>query len=80
MTYRSNAQPKTHAPKAHAESASYQSLVAQPVMEAIDRLPPDIRECVNDFGYVGVYVAWKRGMSAAKIRRAVVSGTFQFND
>lgn len=80
MTYRSNAQPKTHAPKAHAESSTYRVMVAQPVMEAVDKLPPDIRACVNEFGYVGVYVAWKHGMSAVMIRRAVANGTFQFND
>lgn len=80
MTYRSNAQPRTHAPKAHAESSTYQGLVAQPVMDAIDKLPSDIRACVNEFGYVGVYVAWRHGMSATAIRRAVADGTFQFND
>ena len=79
--YRSNSQPKGFVPKAVAGSDLYHDTVALPVMAAIDEMPDDIRACVNDFGYIGVYLAWKRkGMTAAAIRQAVAAGTFEFND
>jgi len=48
----------------------YRERVAQPIMAAVDALPPEFRELVYEFGYVDVYRAWKRGWTAAQIAQA----------
>lgn len=79
--YQSNSQPKGRKPSAPAGSDLYQDMVAKPVMAAVDEMPADIRACANEFGYVGVYLAWRaKNMTAAAIRKAVADGTFEFND
>ena len=55
--------------KAEPGSPEYQSLVAKPIMEAVDGMPPAYRTLVHDLGYVGVYRAWKKGWTVAMIQR-----------
>lgn len=73
-----NSATRNFRPKVAADDPRYKAMVAQPTMDAIDALPPDIRECVHEFGYISVYLAWKKGMSASAIRGSVAAGTFQF--
>lgn len=80
MIYRSNSAPKTVSHKAVEGWSDYRAKVAEPTMAAVDKMPPAIRACANDFGYIGVYLAWRRGMTAPRIRAAVANGTFQYND
>lgn len=67
------------APK-HSELGTdeYIERVASPVMQAIDAMPKAYRECVNEFGYVDVYRAWKRGWTPAMIRQRASGGAFHF--
>lgn len=60
------------------ESDLYAERTAAPVMEAIDAMPAEYRALVNEFGYIDVYRAWRRGMSPAHIRSyAEATGFFQ---
>ncbi len=57
-------------------SEEYATKVAKPVMGAVDEMPKEYRELVQDLGYVDVYRAWRKGWSAQQIRGAVVDGRF----
>ncbi|WP_439392343.1 hypothetical protein ACRQ5Q_22370 [Bradyrhizobium sp. PMVTL-01] len=67
------------AKRAELGSEEYSARVAQPVMNAIDSMPLAYRELLNEFGYVDVYRAWKRGWSPQMIRDRVANGTFDLN-
>lgn len=54
--------------KVPADDPRFKQLVAEPVMDAVDSMPPEFRALVHDFGYVDVYRAWRRGMAPAQIR------------
>jgi hypothetical protein len=58
------------AKRAELASPEYAERVAAPVMQAIDRLPPDYRDLVNEYGYVDVYRAWRADWQPAQIRCA----------
>ena len=54
--------------KAEPGSPEYKEFVAEPIMRAIDAMPPEFRALVHEFGYVEVYVEYRRGYSPAAIR------------
>lgn len=58
-------------------SAEYTERVAGPVMSAIDAMPPAYRALVNEFGYVDVYLAWRKGVKPAAIIAAAKDGMFK---
>jgi hypothetical protein len=64
------------AQEAEPNSDEYSARVAAPVMAAIDDMPREYRELVNEFGYVDVYRAWRRGISPASIRRQAARDGF----
>ena len=70
--------PGFTAKAADIASPEYTERVAAPVMHAIDTMPKAYRDLVNEFGYVDVYRAWKRGWTVEMIRRAAVGGVFVF--
>ena len=45
-------------------------------MAAIDAMPQAYRELVNEYGYIDVYRAWKRGYSPQTIRERAQDGVF----
>lgn len=61
-------QREGYTPKADADDPAYKRRVAEPVMQAVDSLPPSYRALVHEFGYVDVYRAWRRGWSVEQIR------------
>lgn len=60
--------PGFTAKKAELASPEYSNHVASPVMGAVDTMPAAFRELVNEFGYVDVYRAWRKGWSVEAIR------------
>jgi hypothetical protein len=68
--------PGFTAKRAELGSEAYSERVASPVMDAVDHMPKAYRELVNEFGYVDVYRAWKRGLTPAMIRDRSRDGTF----
>lgn len=58
-------------------SPEYTERVAQPVMGAVDTMPCAYRQLVNEYGYVDVFRAWRKGYSPEKIRSLVFNGTFR---
>lgn len=58
-----------HTAKVSPDHPDYADKVAKPVMEAVDGMAPEWRELIGMYGYVDVYRAWRRGMSAAKVRQ-----------
>ncbi len=75
MRARNNTATAGFAPRASdLGSPEYAEKVAQPTMDAIDRMPAEYRALVNEFGYIDVYR--KRGWSPATIRSSVKDGTF----
>ena len=54
--------------KAAPDDDAYKARVAEPVMGAVDALPADYRACVHEFGYVQVFLAWRRRWSVEAIR------------
>lgn len=71
--------PGFTAKRADLASPEYSERVASPVMEAIDKMPKAYREMVNEFGYIDVYRAWKRGLTPSQIKQCSVNGTFQLS-
>lgn len=69
--------PGFTAKAADLASPEYSARVASPVMQAVDEMPQPYRELVNEYGYVDVYRAWRKGYSPAKIRSLVFNGTFR---
>lgn len=65
------------APKASdLGSPEYAERVAVPIMNAVDSLPRVYRELVQEFGYIDIYRAWRRGIAPDGIRQSVKDGTF----
>ena len=60
--------PGTLQARVPPNSGEYKRLTAVPVMNAIDALPPEYRELVNEFDYIGVYLAWRSRTPPAVIR------------
>jgi hypothetical protein len=60
-------------------SPEYTERVAGPVMNAVDTMPRAYRELVNEFGYVDVYRAWRRGLTPQAIKDRAFNGTFQLS-
>jgi hypothetical protein len=54
-------------------SDEYGPRVSVPMMAAIDGMPPAYRALVNEYGYVDVYRALKRGIKPAQIVRAAAA-------
>jgi hypothetical protein len=76
----SNSNVESHSAKrVDIASDEYTTRVASPVMDAVDHMPQAYRELVNEYGYVDVYRAWKRGWTPAQIRQRAVNGTFHFS-
>lgn len=78
MTRAADSNTAQYRAKAEPGSNDYVEKVARPIMDAVDDMPKEYRECVHDFGYVDVYRAWKRGWSVERIREAGKSGRFEF--
>lgn len=53
--------------KLSADDPRYKSVVAIPVMEAVDQMPREWRELVYEYGYVDVYRAWRCRWSAERV-------------
>lgn len=66
------------APKSsdHA-SPDYSVKVARPIMQAVDGMPSQYRALVNEFGYISVYNAWRRGWTVQRILDNIVDGKFE---
>jgi len=71
--------PGYTAKRADIASNEYSERVASAVMDAVDKMPVAYRELVNEYGYVDVYRAWKRGLTPAQIKQRAVNGTFQLS-
>lgn len=71
--------PGYTAKRADVASPEYTERVASRVMDAIDRMPKAYRELVNEYGYVDVYRAWKRGITPAQIKQRAVNGSFHLS-
>lgn len=69
--------PGFTAKQADLASEEYTKRVASPVMDAIDHMPKAYRELVNEFGYVDVYRAWRRGLTPNQIRQHARNGAFR---
>lgn len=68
--------PGFTAKRAELASEEYSQRVAAPVMDAVDHMPLAYRNLVNEFGYVDVYRAWKRGLTPNQIRQHARNGAF----
>lgn len=77
MRARNNSESEGYRAKADLESPEYGEKVARPVMDAIDAMHPAYRELVNDYGYIDVYRAWRRGMPPEVIRDRARDGVFR---
>ena len=71
--------PGFTAKQADLASPEYTERVAAPVMQAIDTMPRAYRVLVNEFGYVDVYRAWRKGMTPAAIMASAKDGTFRLS-
>ena len=60
-------------------SPEYTERVAGPVMQAIDTMPREYRALVNEYGYVDVYRAWRKGMTPTAIKAHAKDGTFHLS-
>lgn len=67
------------AKRADIASDEYTDRVASPMMDAVDHMPKAYREMVNEYGYVDVYRAWKRGITPAQIKQRAVNGAFHLS-
>ena len=76
MRARNNSATAGFAPKADLDTPEYAERVARPSMAAIDAMPQAYRELVNEYGYIDVYRAWKRGYSPQTIRERTQDGVF----
>lgn len=77
MRARNNSEVAGFQARADLESPDYVDRVARPVMDAIDNMHPAYRELVNEFGYVDVYRAWRRGIPIEVIRDRAKDGVFR---
>ncbi len=71
--------PGFTAKSADLGSDEYTQRVAAPVMNAVDTMPRAYRELVNEYGYVDVYRAWRKGMTPQAIRDRAADGTFHLS-
>jgi hypothetical protein len=71
--------PGFTAKAAELGSDEYTARVASPVMTAVDTMPKAYRERVNEFGYVDVYRAWRKGLTPSAIKASAVDGTFHLS-
>lgn len=71
--------PGFTAKQAALGSPEYSHRVAQPVMGAVDKLPKAYRDAVNEYGYVEVYLAWRRGMSPEQIKQRAEAGALRLS-
>ena len=77
MLARNNSEIPNFRAKAPLDSDAYASRVARVTADTVDAMPAEFRRLVNDYGYIDVYRAWKRGMHPDEIeRRARASGGF----
>lgn len=74
-----SAVPGFMAKAADLGSDEYTERVAAPVMNAVDAMPKAYRELVNEYGYVDVYRAWRKGLTASTIRQRAKDGTFHLS-
>lgn len=65
--------------KAEPGDERYKSEVAQPVMNAIDRMPKAYRDLVHRFGYIDIYRAWRKGWTVAMIEEKAVGDWFELD-
>lgn len=77
MRARSNSEAAGYQAKVDLESPEYGERVARPTMAAIEAMPPVWRALVNDYGYIDVYRAWRRGMPPEVIRDRARDGVFR---
>jgi hypothetical protein len=77
MRARCNSNTANATAKVDPDSPEYRERVALPVMAAVDAMPFEYRLLVNEFGYVDVYRAWRKGWTPAEIRGEAVNGVFQ---
>lgn len=63
----------THKAKAEPGYPEFKAKVAEPVMKAVDSMPPEWRHLVHEFGYVETYLLWRKRMTIgeAKLRLMV---------
>ena len=54
--------------KAEPGTDAFKTKVAEPVMQAVDKMPPIWRSLVHDFGYVHVYRAMMFKMDPRQVR------------
>ena len=78
MRHAADSDSSTHRAKAEPGDADSPGRVAKPIMDAVDGMPQEYRLLVHEFGYVDVYRAWRKGWTAAMIRRASADGVFVF--
>lgn len=60
-------------------SPEYTKRVAAPVMDAVDHMPQAFRALVNEYGYVDVYRAWRKGMTPQQIKARARDGAFRLS-
>lgn len=68
MKARSNSSIADYTAKADPDSPTYRDKVAVPTMTSVDSMPLGYRELVNEFGYIEVYIQWRRGRTLAQVR------------
>lgn len=77
MLARSNSDVADYRAKAPPDSLQYRARVAIPVMSAVDDMPAQFRALVQEFGYVDVYRAWRKGWTPARIKAHACDGFFR---
>lgn len=68
MLLRNNSQTADFTPRGSLGSEEYKRRTAEPTMEAILGMPEAYRNLVDEFGYIDIYRAWRRGMHPDMIR------------
>lgn len=74
--YPNNSSTEQYAIKPSDGPDGYKRL-AEATMAAIDAMPKAYQDAVNQFGYVDVYRAWKRGIPVSEITRRSTTGFFR---
>jgi hypothetical protein len=70
MTLKSNSATPAYGAKAEPDTAIYKSRVAEVTMQTVDAMPAPYRSLVQDFGYIDVYRAWRKGFPPHMIKAA----------
>ena len=76
MRARSNSNVGEFVARSDPDSPEYRDRVAVPTMQALDGMPSEYRSLVNEYGYVDVYRAWRKGWSPDRIRASSKDGAF----